>query len=82
MAHFIPLLKEGKTRADLFKVFAHEIWRLHGLPSDIVSDRDSHFTSDVWKEYLVLLGIRLLMSTEFHPQTDGQTEHLHQTIEA
>jgi len=80
MAHFIPL--KEKTAADLVKIFAREIWRFHGLPTDIVSDRDSRFTSETWKGFLELLGIRPRMSTAFHPQTDGQTERLNQTIEA
>jgi len=80
MAHFIPL--KEKTAANLTKIFAREIWRFHGLPTDIVSDRDSRFTSEIWKEFLELLGIRPRMSTAFHPQTDGQTERLNQTIEA
>ena len=82
MAHFLPLRKEGKTAADLAVVFAREIWRHHRLPTDIVSDRDSQFTSEVWQEFLRLSGIRPRMSTAFHPQTDGQTERLNQTIEA
>jgi len=82
MAHFLPLQKEGKMAADLAVVFAREIWKFHGLPTDIVSDRDSHVTSEIWKGFLRLSGIRLRMSTAFHPQTNGQTEWLNQTIEA
>jgi transposase InsO family protein len=82
MAHFIPLQKDGKTTADLVKIFAREIWKLHGLPLDIISDRDSRFTSSTWKVFLGTLGIKPRMSTAFHPQTDGQTERLNQTIEA
>jgi len=82
MAHFLPLPKEGKVVTDLVRVFAKEVWKYHGLPTDIVSDRDSRFTSEVWKEFLRLLDIRPRMSTAFHPQTDGQTERLNQTIEA
>jgi len=82
MAHFLPLPKEGKTAADLAVIFAREIWKHHRLPMDIVSDRDSRFTSETWKEFLWLSGIRLRMSTAFHPQADGQTERLNQTIEA
>jgi len=82
MAHFIPLSQDVKTAADLAKGFAREVWRLHGLPTDIVSDRDSRFTSGVWQAFLSLLGIRPRMSTAFHPQTDGQTERLNQTIES
>ena len=47
-----------------------------------MSDRDSRFTSKTWKEFLQLSGIRSRISTAFHPQTDGQTERLNQTIEA
>jgi hypothetical protein len=82
MAHFIPLQKDGKTTADLAKIFAREIWKLHGLPTDIVSDRDSRFTSTTWKAFIGTLGIKPRMSTAFHPQTDGQTERLNQAIEA
>ena len=82
MAHFLLLPKQKKTDADLAVTFAREIWKYHELPTDIVSDRDSRFTSEVWKEFLRLSGIRPRMSTAFHPQTDGQTERLNQTIEA
>ena len=82
MVHFIPLPKYGKTASDLSRIFAREVWRFHGLPSDIVSDRDSDFTSETWKEFLKLSGIRPRMSTAFHPQTNGQTERLNQTIKA
>jgi len=80
MAHFIPL--KEKTASDLAKIFAREVWRFHGIPTDIVSDRDSRFTSAVWHEFLKLLGIRPRMSTAFHPQTDARMERLNQTIEA
>jgi len=79
MAHFIPL--RGKTAADLAVVFAREVWKHQGLPTDIVLDRDSWFTSEVWKLFLQLMGIQPRMSTAFHPQTDGQTERLNQTVE-
>jgi len=82
MAHFLPLRKEGKKAADLAVVFAREIWNFQCLPTDIVSDSDSHFSSEIWKEFLRLSGIRPRMSTAFHSQTNGQTERLNQTIEA
>ena len=82
MAHFLPLKKDGKAAAGLAVIFAREVWRHHGLPTDVISDRDSRFTSEVWKEFLQLSGIRSRMSTAFHPQTDSQTEGLNQTIEA
>ena len=76
MGHFIPLRE--KTAADLAVTFAREVWKHHGLPTDLVSDRVSRFTSKVWKEFLWLSGIRPWISTAFHPQTDGQTERLKQ----
>jgi len=82
IAHFLPLTTEGKTVADLAVIFAREVWKYHGLAADIMSDRDSRFTSETWKEFLRLSGIRPRMSTGFHPQTDGQTERLNQMIEA
>jgi len=82
MAHFLPLGKEKKAATDLAVIFAREVWKYHGLPTDIVSDRDSPFTSETWQEFLRLSGIRPRMSTAFHPKTDGQTERLNQTIEA
>jgi len=82
MAHFLPLRTEGKTAVDLAVIFARDIWKYHGLPADIVSDRDSRFTSETWKEFIRLSGIRPRLSTVFHPQTDGQIERLNQTIEA
>jgi len=82
MAHFLPLTTEEKTAADLAVIFAREVWKYHGLPANIESDRDSRFTSETWKEFLRLSGIQPRMSTAFHPQTNGQTERLNQTIEA
>jgi len=82
MAHFLPLPQNGKTAVDLAVVFAREVWKFHGIPTDIVSDRDSRFTSAAWQELLKMLEIQPRMSTAFHPQTDGQTERSNKTIEA
>jgi len=82
MAHFLPLKKKEKTAAALAIVFAWEIWKFHELPTDIVSDWDSRFTSKTWKEFLQLSRIQPRISTAFHPQTDRQTERLNQTIKA
>jgi hypothetical protein len=82
MAHLIPLKKNQKTAEHLVRIFARKIWRFHGIPTDIISDHDSRFTSTEWQQFLGILGVRPQMSTSFHPQTDGQTERINQTIEA
>ena len=73
MVHLIPVTTKI-TASELSWKYLREVVRLHGLPSSIVSDRDSKFTSRWWKELHRVLGAKLLMSTSFHPQTDGQTE--------
>ncbi|KAH0609977.1 uncharacterized protein H6S33_012523 [Morchella sextelata] len=80
MSLFIPLVAET-TAQDLAKIFLGQIWRLHGLPLDIVSDRDAKFSSSFWASLMELLDVGIRMSTAFHPQTDGQTERVNQTLE-
>ena len=59
----------------------NEIFRLHGIPISIVSDRNPRFTSLFWKELQSTLGTRLNFSIVFHPQTDGQSERVIQVLE-
>ena len=73
MLHLIAC-RVTDTAADLATVYIREVVRLHGVPESIVSDRDSKFTSRFWREVHRLLGTKLLMSTAFHPQTDGASE--------
>ena len=82
MASFIPLEQDKKNVEDIARILAREIWRLHGLPRDIVSDCNSRFTFHTWKDFLSVTGIRPQMSTAFHPQSDGETERVNQVIEA
>ena len=58
-----------------------EVVRLHGIPSNIVCDRDPLFTSRFWKAFQETMGTRLNLSTAYHPQTDGQTERVNQILE-
>ena len=57
------------------------VYKLHGLPEAIISDRDRVFTSKLWQELFKLTNTQLLMSSSYHPQTDGQIEHLNQCLE-
>ena len=73
MVHLI-LVNTTITAVELSWKYLREIVRLHGLASSIVSDQDAKFTSRLWQELHRILGAKLLMSTSFHPQTDGQSE--------
>ena len=79
MAHFILCHKSDDAvfTADLF---SKEIVRLHGMPSTIILDHDAKFFSDFWHTLWNKLGIKLLFSTTYHPQTDGQTEVVNHTL--
>ena len=81
MSHFIPLQNGEKTAPDLVHIFLWQIWRHHAIPSTITSDRDTRFTSMIWKGIVDTLGIESKMSSPFHLQTDGQTERVNQTLE-
>jgi len=65
----------------LAEKYIDEILRLHGVPANIVSDRDPKFSSIFWQDLLRDLGIDFHMSTAFYPETDGQTERTIRTIE-
>ena len=79
-AYFIPY-KESSTTQDLAYAFIRVIASQHGLPKQLISDRDKLFTSNFWKSLMQKLGVKHSLSTAFHPQTDGQTERLNQTLE-
>ena len=80
-AHFVPC-REAMNAPELAYLFLDCIFRLHGLPDSIVSDRGSVFVSRFWKELTTLLQISSDTSTAYHPQTDGLTECTNQTLEA
>ena len=63
------------------QIFIDNVFRLHGLPEVIISDQDPRFTSKFWRSLFELLGMDLRFSTTFHPQTDGQSERMIQTLE-
>ena len=73
ISHFIPCRKDLDAR-QFATLFLKEIIRLHGIPRNIITDRGSLFTSELWKHITEKLGIERRLSMAFHPQTDGQTE--------
>lgn len=80
-AHFLTL-KHPYTTLEVAQLFMDHIFRLHGMPATIVSDRDVVFTSTFWKELFRLQGTTLCLSTAYHPQSDGQTEVVNRCLES
>ena len=80
MAHFVPATASLDSER-LARLFVNNIFRLHGMPKSIVSDRDSCFMSRFWKSVFEILSTKLLYSSAYHPQTDGQTERSNRTLE-
>ncbi|SCZ94576.1 BZ3500_MvSof-1268-A1-R1_Chr12-3g03972 [Microbotryum saponariae] len=74
MVHLIPLPADADSELVAEKYYA-TIFRLHGMPSAIVSDRDPKFTSQFWRALQAKVGTVLRMSTAAHPETDGSSEN-------
>jgi hypothetical protein len=78
--HFIPLAHRFTT---LFvaQLYMSQVYKLHGMPLALISDRDGIFTSALWQCLFKLAGVDLKLSSAYHPQTDGQTEKVNQCME-
>jgi len=80
MVHFVSTTE--KTSAEgLAQLFRDNVWKLHGLPKSIISDRGPQFTAGIMKELNEILGIKSKLSTAFYSQTNGQTERVNQELE-
>jgi hypothetical protein len=73
LVHLIPTVTTARA-TDIAWAYLKEVVCLHGLPDTIVSDRDPKFILKFWRELHRLMGVRLMMSTAYHPQTDGMSE--------
>ena len=80
VAPFIAL-EQNATAKDVADVFLCEVWKLHGLPTEIIVDMDAKFSGEFWESLCKSLNIKGRMSTAYHPQTDGQTEWTNQVLE-
>ena len=58
-----------------------EVFRHHGLPDSIISDRGPQFVSKFWKHLFKMLKVTCNLSCGYHPQTNGQAERTNQTLE-
>nr|GEV52574.1 retrotransposable element Tf2 [Tanacetum cinerariifolium] len=79
-SHFISLAHPFNA-PQITQIFLDNIYKLYGFPKSIVSTRDKVFIGLLWKELFKLLQVKLLMSTAYHPQTDGQTEVVNRSLE-
>jgi hypothetical protein len=80
MAHFISWNSTVNSR-QLANLFLDNMYCLHGLPRFLIGDRDTRHTSQFFKNLMSELKITLCLSTAYHPQSDGNTERCHRTIE-
>lgn len=78
--HFIPVQSTYRV-VQIAHIFMQNVFRLHGLPKTIISDRDVKFTSAFWRALFAELGTPLNFSTAYHPQTDGQTKRVNKMVE-
>jgi hypothetical protein len=62
------------------RMFIDDIVRLHGVPQEVVSDRDVGFTADYWREVVRILQTKLPITTAFHPETDGLSENSNKMV--
>ncbi|KAI2664147.1 Transposon Ty3-G Gag-Pol polyprotein [Labeo rohita] len=78
--HFFPLLKLPSARETAAVVLDH-VFRIHGLPVNVVSDKDPRFVSRFWTEFCQQLGATASLSSGYHPQTNGQAERANKDLE-
>ena len=62
------------------QIFRDNVYRIHGMPKEIICDRDPRFRSAFTQSLADILGTKIKMSTAFHPQTDGQTERMNRVV--
>ena len=65
---------------EIAKIYRDDIWKLHGVPRRILSNRGPQFASKFMEEFIRVLGTKRQLSTAYYPQTDGQTERINQEI--
>ena len=80
MSHFV-VTTEKTTAEELARLFRDNVWKLHGLPKSVISDRGLQFAAEITKELNKMLGIETKLSTAYHPETDRQMERTNQELE-
>ena len=81
MVHFIPLRFADSKAPTIAQLLKDGVFRLHGMPRKITSDRDPRFSAEFWKELHQALGVHIALTTPFHPQGNGQAENTNRSME-
>ena len=79
-SHFIPVNSTNDAK-DIVELFYREIFKHHGIPRNMISDRDARSTGTFWKELMNLLKVTLNLSNAFHPETYGQSERAFRSLQ-
>ena len=79
-AHFLPTTSDVDSPG-IAELFLNGIWKLHGTPKEVISDRGTQFTAKFLRQVFRRLGIKSALTTAYHPQADGQTERVNQELE-
>ena len=80
ISHFVATTEKIMVEG-LVRLFRDNVWKLHGLPESVISDRGPQFAARLTKELNKMLGIETKLLTAYHPETDGQTERTNQELE-
>src|SRR5882724_3905320 len=78
-AHVIPMTSDV-TASGVARLFRDHIWKLHGLPEEVISDQGTQFVSSFTCNLSQLLWIKVATLTAYHPQTDSQTKQVNQEV--
>ncbi|KAK3287764.1 hypothetical protein CYMTET_4718 [Cymbomonas tetramitiformis] len=81
MVHVIPMNFGDSSSAVVARLYFDSVWRLHGAPMKIVSDRDPRFQDAFWQELIRLMGVKVARTTPYNPRSDGEAEHSNRVIE-
>jgi hypothetical protein len=80
MRHYVPCLMTSNAE-DVARIFVREIYRLHGAPASVVSDRDIRFVNNFWDQLSKRLRLSTKMTVAHRPEGDGQTERINAVLE-
>ncbi|KAK3286452.1 hypothetical protein CYMTET_5991 [Cymbomonas tetramitiformis] len=81
MVHVVPMNFGDSSASTVARIYFDAVWRLHGAPMKIVSDRDPRFNDAFWQELMRLMGVKVARTTPYNPRSDGQAEHTNRVIE-